>query len=79
MAPILYPKGWVTAESSNVARFRYDDGTLTVEFKRQSISNSIYLYFDVPPDVYAGLLEAESKGKYLHAHVLKHYIYRKVE
>lgn len=68
---------WHTCESSNVERFRYDSQCLTVEFKRRA-GVATYMYFDVPLDIYTGLLEAESKGKYLHKYVIGYYQYRRL-
>ena len=52
-----------TPESSNVARFGYEETsyTLTVEFK----NGSIYDYYDVSVSVYESMKNASSKGKFL--------------
>lgn len=55
---------WIeTPESSNIARFVYDDASyvLKVEFK----NGGIYDYFDVPQQVFEGMRNAPSKGQYL--------------
>ncbi len=55
---------WIeTPESSNIARFAYDDTNyvLKVEFK----NGGIYDYFDVPQPVFEGMRNAPSKGQYL--------------
>ena len=55
---------WIdTPESSNIARFGYDEGSrvLKVEFK----NGGTYDYFDVPENVYDGMRNAPSKGQFL--------------
>lgn len=55
---------WIeTPESSNIARFAYDDTgyILKVEFK----NGGIYDYFDVPQHIFEGMRNAPSKGQYL--------------
>jgi hypothetical protein len=37
--------------------------------------SGVYRYTGVPREVYEGLLAAESKGRYMHAHVLRRYPY----
>ncbi|MFH1919785.1 MAG: KTSC domain-containing protein [Planctomycetota bacterium] len=38
---------------------------LEIEFT----NGAVYRYFDVPPEVYHGLMAAESHGRYFHQHV----------
>lgn len=60
---------WIDSpESSNVARFGYeeDSQTLYVEFK----NGSVYQYFDVPESVFDQMRAAPSKGQFL-AQVIK--------
>lgn len=55
---------WInTPESSNIARYAYDDASrvLKVEFS----NGSVYDYFDVPDHVINGMRNASSKGQYL--------------
>lgn len=54
---------WIETESSNIARFAYDDTShvLKVEFK----NGGIYNYFDVPQQVFEGMRNAPSTGQYL--------------
>jgi hypothetical protein len=56
-----------TPQSSNVARYAYDEASrvLTVEFK----NGARYNYYDVPLSVYQGLATAASTGSYLAQHV----------
>ena len=55
---------WIeTPESSNIARFGYDNDSqvLSVEFNR----GGLYNYFDVPEDVFESMKAAPSKGQFL--------------
>jgi hypothetical protein len=55
---------WIdTPESSNIARFAYDDigYVLKVEFK----NGGLYDYFDVKPHIFEAMCNAPSKGQYL--------------
>lgn len=60
-------------ESSMVAAYGYDAGlkALVVLYN----SGKAYQYLEVPGEVYEGLLEARSKGRYLLDHVIDHYPY----
>lgn len=62
--------------SSNITSVGYDEdsATLQVEF----LNGGFYQYFDVPQNVYLGLLNADSVGAYLAAHIKGHYRYSKV-
>ncbi len=65
---------WIdTPESSNVARFAYDEAgrVLKVEFK----NGSVYDYFDVPDNVFNGMRSASSKGQYLAQQIKGNYRY----
>ncbi|MCX7429196.1 MAG: KTSC domain-containing protein [Planctomycetia bacterium] len=42
-----------------------DQQTLEIEFT----NGAVYRYFDVPAEVYRGLMAAESHGRYFHEHV----------
>ncbi len=65
---------WIdTPESSNVARFAYDEASrvLKIEFK----NGSVYDYFDVPDHVFNGMRSASSKGQYLAQQIKGNYRY----
>lgn len=65
---------WIdTPESSNIARFAYDNDArvLKVEFK----NGSVYDYFDVPDHVFNGMRNAPSRGQYLAQQVKGAYRY----
>jgi hypothetical protein len=63
-----------TVESSMIQAFGYEakTQTLLVIFN----SSKAYRYFEVPPDVYEGLVEADSKGSYLRELVIDQYPYQ---
>ena len=54
-------------ESSNLYSVGYDPRSeiLEVEFH----GGRIYRYFDVPPSLYTGLMQASSHGKYFNQHI----------
>ena len=55
--------------SSNLASVGYDPqtGTLEIEFR----NGSIYQYFNVPLEIFNGLMSAGSHGRYFDAYVKK--------
>ena len=54
---------WIDANSSNIARFKYDAASqvLAVEF----INGGTYNYFDVPAFIFDEMRSAGSRGQYL--------------
>ena len=58
----------VTLESSNLEAAGYDRAheRMCIRFKR---SGATYFYDRVPSEVYAGLLRADSPGRYFAAHI----------
>ncbi len=63
-------------ESGMLREVGYDPEkrVLVVEFT----SGQVYEYYDVPPEVYDGLIRAESHGEYFRAHVRGAYRYRRL-
>lgn len=63
-------------ESSNLASIGFDpkEGILEIEFK----SGAIYQYYEVPTKEFDGLMNAESKGKYLNENIKNIYRYKKI-
>lgn len=55
--------------SSNILSIGYDQdsATLEVEFK----NGSVFQYFGISQDVYSGLMNADSHGSFLDAHIKK--------
>jgi hypothetical protein len=65
---------WIeTPESSNIARFAYDEenNVLRVEFT----SGGAYDYFDVPQQIFEGMKSASSKGQFLAQQIKGNYRY----
>jgi KTSC domain-containing protein len=60
-------------ESSMLRGVGYDSETRTLEI--EFTSGQVYEYHDVPPEVYAGLLRAESLGQYFHENIRDAYSY----
>jgi KTSC domain len=64
--------------SSMLASVGYDQATAILEVA--FVEGGIYQYFDVPSDVYVGLMAASSHGTYFDAYVKQAgYRYAKVE
>ncbi len=57
----------VPVTSTNLQSVGYDVSSriLTIEFR----NGSVYEYEDVPPEVHAELMNADSHGKYFHRHI----------
>lgn len=66
----------VPVHSTDIALVGYDPATQTleVEFK----NGAVYRYTEVPPEEHAGLMAAESKGRYHSIHIRGIYDYRKL-
>jgi hypothetical protein len=67
----------VDINSTNLKSAKYDTETkdLTITF----INESIYLYKDVPWEVFVKLRIAESQGKYFNVNIARKYQYQKVK
>ncbi|MBN1200573.1 MAG: KTSC domain-containing protein [Anaerolineae bacterium] len=65
----------IPVESSMISAVAYeaDKRLLYVVFN----GGKTYTYHDVPPDVYEGLLNADSKGSYMRAYIIDMYPYSK--
>ncbi len=66
---------WTLVESTNIAAIGYDEEAR--ELRVQFSSGTVYAYSEVPPEVYHDFLAAESKGKYLGAHIKGVFEYQK--
>ncbi|MET8881796.1 KTSC domain-containing protein [Streptomyces rubiginosohelvolus] len=55
--------------SSNVRAVGYEDHVLEVEF----LSGGLYRYSGVPADLHTRLMQASSKGRFLHQFVIDRY------
>jgi hypothetical protein len=70
-------------ESSNIQSIGYDPATrvLEVEFGKAELedpTNRIYIYRDVPRDVYEALMDDRSHGGYLNEHIAANYAYQRL-
>lgn len=59
------PPDWIPMPSSWLREAYYDNGNLFVRFK----SGVVCQYAEIPGDVWNGLLDAGSKGKFFHQHI----------
>ena len=62
-----------TPESNNIARFRYEPETLTLEVDFKN--STCYQYFDVPEPVYEAFCQAGSKGAFFNENIRGAYRY----
>jgi hypothetical protein len=63
-------------DSSMMTDVAYDEdsGELDITFT----SGKTYRYLNVPPDIHAGLLEAESKGQYFNDYIKYEFVWSEV-
>lgn len=64
---------WVSVNSENLSRVRYDEKTATLEIEFNG--GRVYQYFDVPQAIFEALLAAESHGKFFHEQIKGHFRY----
>jgi hypothetical protein len=64
----------VQSEMLNLAGYDAKAQILEVVFN----SGDHYRYFEVPPEEYEGLMNADSIGQYMHKHIIGHYDYERV-
>lgn len=60
--------------SSNISSIGYDNSILEITF----LTGDTYQYDNVPTNVYQGLMNASSHGKYLNEFVKNNYSVRKI-
>lgn len=61
----------ISVSSSHVRAIGYDEETQTLEVEFNN--GAVYQYSDVPKEEHEGLMNADSKGKYMHANVKPRY------
>ena len=61
--------------SSNIVSIGYDESTETLEIE---FKNGIYQYYNVPSVIYQQMMEASSKGQFLHQNIKNNYPYSRV-
>ena len=62
--------------STNISSIGYDAATETLEI--EFLSSAIYQYFNVPLNMHEQLMQAGSKGKFLHIYIKNKYPYSRV-
>ena len=63
--------------SSNLKSVGYDLNTRILEIEFHN--GSVYQYYEVPSNVYEGLMKAPSHGKFFHAYIRNLYRYRRIK
>lgn len=66
---------WQSVVSSHLERVRYDEDSMVLEIEFHG--GDQYQYFDVPKNIYEGLISANSKGGYFHNNIKGHFRYAK--
>lgn len=66
----------LTVSSSDLASVGYDENSQILEIG--FLDGSVYQYFDVPKNIYDGILNASSKGTYFHEYIRNVYAYTKL-
>lgn len=80
VAEMLSDLDWIDVESSHLEQVAWqlgkdgETGTLAIRFKNQSI----YLYFEIPYEVFCALVDAPSSGEYLNQKIKPIYPVMKV-
>jgi hypothetical protein len=71
------PDGWVSLRSTNLNRAKHDQttGVLAIEFQ----NGGIYEYAGVPRNIFVGLLNAASHGRYFHQWIKDRYFPRRLK
>ena len=62
--------------SSDIRAIGYDNESQTLEV--EFINGSVYQYAGVPPGEHDAIMNADSKGRYLHENVKRRYSYVKL-
>lgn len=62
--------------SSNISAIGYDADSQVLEI--EFTNGAVYSYSGVPPNEYEGFINADSKGKYLHANIKNRYSFMKL-
>jgi hypothetical protein len=66
----------IPVTSSNIRAIGYDSDSEILELEFND--GSVYQYSGVPATEYEGMMNADSKGKYLHANIKNRYPYTKL-
>lgn len=63
---VVLIKEWVKIDSTNISEVDYNKQTADLKIKFSSRPKSVYIFKKVPFDIYKGLMDNESKGKFFH-------------
>ena len=66
----------VSVSSSNLASVGYDESSQTLEI--EFLDGSVYQYYNVPIPIHEQLMQAPSKGGFLHQYIKNAYPYSRV-
>ena len=66
----------IPVKSSDLAEVGYDPLSSTLEIRFRT--GGTYQYFNVPRQIFEGLMNASSKGSYFHARIRRRYRTRRV-
>lgn len=66
----------ISVSSSNISSIGYDENSQTLEIEFHS--GGVYQYFDVPINVYQGLIQTGSTGQYFAQHIKGYFRFVKV-
>lgn len=66
----------IDVKSSMIAALAYDESIQTLRVKFNS--GDLYEYYEVEPETFRELLEADSKGQYMRACIIDCYEYAKI-
>ena len=61
--------------SASIRSYRYDQARQRLHVRYRSAPDVAYVYLDVPPDCYAGLRQAPSKGAFVNREIKPRYRY----
>lgn len=67
---------WIPVNSSNLSAVAYDAATSTLYIRFNS--SGAYAYYNVPQNVYNGLMSAGSHGEYHAAFIKNNYRYKRL-
>ena len=66
----------IPVESSHIESVGYDTENARLEIA--FTNGNLYEYYDVPQHIYDEFMSAESKGKYAHQNIYKHFTYQRI-
>lgn len=66
----------ISVSSSNISSIGYDENSQTLEIEFHS--GGVYQYFDVPVNVYQGLIQTGSTGQYFAQYIKGYFRFVKV-